>query len=380
MQRQRPGKKSKSSIRRTFERYVLLALTALTLFASLAIIALLPARSRAPAGATRTPAPSAGATAPAATPSLDPNLLALPPGGSVPGSDGIALARAPEPFTFMPERDLDEVRVYTVQQGDTIFGIAQKFNIKPETLFWGNPDINARNLQFLQLGMELRIMPADGVIHLANGQQTLADIAAQYGVDPYDIIFSEYNNLPADIALDTKLPYNTQLVFIGVEGAPIDVGAPVVVEGSGVGGGSVKVSGGPGSCGLTTVHTAGRSVFSLPLSGGYTFMQDFYPGIHNGVDLAGSTGDGVIAADGGTVVFAGLHNGGYGYLVVIDHGNGFQTYYGHLSRVGVRCGAGVSAGQYIGAMGSTGNSTGPHLHFEIQQGGVPVSPHIHLIL
>ncbi|MCZ7546873.1 MAG: M23 family metallopeptidase [Anaerolineae bacterium] len=80
------------------------------------------------------------------------------------------------------------------------------------------------------------------------------------------------------------------------------------------------------------------------------------------------------------MVFAGWHNGGFGNLVVIDHGNGFQTYYGHLSRISVRCTAGVSAGQQVGAVGSTGNSTGPHLHFEIQQNGMPVSPHFHIIL
>jgi murein DD-endopeptidase MepM/ murein hydrolase activator NlpD len=360
----------------------LLVLTALALLASFAIIMLLPAtntlRSR---DASPTPPPTAGEAAgePTSDSAELAPLLDLPAGGAS-DMDDIALARAPEPFTFMPDRERTEVQEYTVQEGDTIFGIAKRFELEPETLFWGNPDIKAQDLQMLRLGMEMRIMPVNGVVHLANGQQTLQSIAARYDVDPYDVIYSEYNSLPPGTTADTKLPYNTMLVIAGAEGEDIDVGAAVMVEGSGVGGGTVRVSGGPGSCGLVTVHTAGRSVFSNPLSGGYTFMQDFYPGIHNGVDLAGSTGDAVIAADGGTVVFAGLHYGGYGYLVVIDHGNGFQTYYAHLSRVGVRCGAGVSAGGYVGAMGSTGNSTGPHLHFEIQQGGVPVSPLIHIIL
>lgn len=387
MQQRTPKISKRGPVRRVFERYILLVLTALVLLVSLALIVLLPGANERDTTTRSTPASTvvaAGSGAPA-TPTQDSGalgpLLELPPGSeSALAAGGIALARAPEPFTFIPERDLDEVRIYQVQAGDTIFGIARKFDLQPETLFWANPDIDPKNLQFLQLGMEMRIMPVDGVIHLTNGQQTLSDVAAKYELDPYDIVFSEYNNLPANIALDAKLPYNTQLVLPGVEGDPIDVGAAVVVEGSGVSGGSVRVSGGAGSCGLIQVHTGGRSVFSNPLAGGYTFMQDFYPGIHNGVDLAGSLGDGVVAADGGTVVFAGWHNGGYGKLVVLDHGNGFQTYYAHLNSISVRCGAGVSAGQRIGSMGNSGNSTGPHLHFEVLQGGVPVSPHIHIIL
>ncbi len=374
-----------NSFLRALRRYNVLILALLVMIAASAIIATLPPRDAATPvpGNVSAPPPADPAAPPPGPPTLDPTiqdrLLQLPASRALPDAESIALARAPEPFTVTLDRKRNTVFTYTVSEGDTIFGIADKFGLAPETLFWGNPG-KTKDLQMLRLGIEINILPVDGVLHVANGQQSLQSIANRYGVDPYDIVFSEYNTLPADIDLEAKLPFNTQLVLAGAEGEALDVAATVMVEGSGVGGGQVRVTGGPGSCGLVTVHTAGRGVFSTPLSGGYTFMQDFYPGIHNGVDLAGSIGDGVIAADGGTVVFAGWHSGGYGKLVVIDHGNGFQSYYAHLSSISVSCGAGVSAGQRIGSMGSTGNSTGAHLHFEIQQGGVPVNPRIHIIL
>jgi murein DD-endopeptidase MepM/ murein hydrolase activator NlpD len=307
-------------------------------------------------------------------------LLALPPGeDDAAGVDRYTLARAPEPFTIVPDRERVTISTYIVSEGDTIFGIADKFGLAPETLFWGNPNKTA-DLQLLRLGLEMNILPVDGALHICTGQQSIESIANRYGVDSYDIIFSEYNDLSADTLPEDNPAFNTALMIPGGEGETLNVAQTFEVQGSGTGGGQVSIGGGAGSCGLTTVHTAGRGVFSLPVAGGYTFMQDFYPGIHNGVDLAGSTGDPIVAADGGTVVFSGRHNGGYGNLVVIDHGNGFQTYYGHLNSISVRCGAGVSAGQTIGGMGTTGNSTGTHLHFEIHQNGVPVSPLIHLVL
>lgn len=359
-------------------RYGALVLSLLILLAALAVILLPPPTIRvARTGDGSISAPATGA---AFTPTLDPTRLApilqLPPDGASAGA-GVRLARRPEPFTIIPDRRPTEVFKYVVQEGDNVIAIANRFNLKPETIFWGNPD-TLRNSPLLRIGMELNILPVDGVLHVTTGQQSIESIANRYGVDPYEIIFSEYNNL-GDATPATAPPANTRLVIPGGEGELPDMSSGVVVEGSGVNGGAVRVTGGAGSCGLVTVHTGGRSVFSPPMSN-YTFFQDFYPGIHNGVDLAADIGTPVYAADSGTVVFAGWHSGGYGNLVVIDHGNGFQTYYGHLSRISVRCAAGVGAGQVIGAVGTTGNSTGPHLHFEIQQNGVPTSPHIHMIL
>jgi len=93
----------------------------------------------------------------------------------------------------------------------------------------------------------------------------------------------------------------------------------------------------------------------------------FYnPNIHPGLDIAGPEGNSVFATDSGVVVYAGWSEYGYGYLIVLDHGTGWQSAYAHLSAVGVGCGQSVAQGTVIGAVGNTGNSTGAHLHFELR--------------
>jgi murein DD-endopeptidase MepM/ murein hydrolase activator NlpD len=94
---------------------------------------------------------------------------------------------------------------------------------------------------------------------------------------------------------------------------------------------------------------------------------------HKGIDIAAGKGNKILAADAGMISFAGW-NGGYGYLVKIDHGGGKETWYGHQSKIAVKVGDTVSKGDVIGYVGSTGNSTGPHLHFEVHQGGGTKNP------
>ena len=95
---------------------------------------------------------------------------------------------------------------------------------------------------------------------------------------------------------------------------------------------------------------------------------------HQGIDIAGSYGSDIVAADGGTVIYAGYNSSGYGNLVKIDHGNGYVTYYGHNSSLCVSVGDKVYQGQVIAKMGSTGRSTGNHCHFEVRVNGTPVNP------
>ena len=131
---------------------------------------------------------------------------------------------------------------------------------------------------------------------------------------------------------------------------------------------------GEGACGNVYEGAVGTGTFVWPTTdhgiSGYTFD----PGVHPAVDISGAEGNSIFATDSGVVVYAGWSDYGYGNLIVIDHGNGWQSAYAHLSAAAVTCGQSVYQGGYIGAMGTTGNSSGPHLHFELIINGVKVNP------
>ena len=104
-------------------------------------------------------------------------------------------------------------------------------------------------------------------------------------------------------------------------------------------------------------------------------MTGHPPPVHNGLDFDGDFGSPIYASDSGVIIYSGWSDRGYGNLIVIDHDGGWQTYYGHLlDNTLLPCGSNVVKGELIASMGSTGNSTGPHLHFELRSGGQPVNP------
>ncbi|MBO8159018.1 M23 family metallopeptidase [Thermosyntropha sp.] len=126
----------------------------------------------------------------------------------------------------------------------------------------------------------------------------------------------------------------------------------------------------------------GTGVYTWPTPGYYSitspFGMRFHPilqtrKLHTGVDIGAPMGANIVAADSGVVIYAG-YNGGYGNMIIVDHGNGMSTLYAHMSRFVVGNGATVTKGQVIGKVGSTGFSTGPHLHFEVRKNGTPVDP------
>lgn len=274
-----------------------------------------------------------------------------------------------DPFTIIPDRPRNEVIEYTVVEGDTIYTIAERYGLQPETIAWSNDRSIIGNLR---PGRVINIMPVDGVYHTVIGSRTIADIAADYSVsDPYVIIDSEFNDL-FGVTPDTVLPSGTQIAIPG--GIAEQISWNPVVEregGDGTSGGNfVSFSvGDPGSCGR--VQNVGGTGWASPISS-YTFIQPF-SSFHTGVDLAAPVGTAVNAANGGVVIFAGWSNWGYGNAIVLSHGP-FTTVYGHLSSINVGCGQVVSAGQVIGGVGSSGNSSGPHLHFEIRYLDVPQNP------
>ncbi len=277
------------------------------------------------------------------------------------------ITRLALPHTIIPERPRVGVFTYTVQAGDTVFGISESFGVTPYTIYWANSETLNDNPHMLQIGMKLHILPIDGVYHTVSEGETLEGIAEEYGVEP-EAINNEWNQLE----WGKPLPAGTRLVIPGGEREFVVWQLPKYTSSGIQGGGNAGLCAGPFSGGVI-----GSGFFAWPVSGrrisGWVFRDPRNPA-HGGVDFGLSTGDPIFAADNGVIVYAGWNTWGYGNLVVIDHGNGWQTWYAHLSQVNVYCGQAVWQGNVIGLGGSTGRSTGPHLHFEIRYEGSVVNP------
>jgi murein DD-endopeptidase MepM/ murein hydrolase activator NlpD len=259
-----------------------------------------------------------------------------------------ALVRESVPFTLVPERPRTEVMVHTIVAGDTLYALAQKYGLRAETLIWANN--MEQNPDLLRLGQKLVVLPINGVYHTVVAKDTIESIAKKYKAKPANIIAYKGNNL------NPKSPTITVGQKLVVPGGS----KPIVQK-------FVRVYSGP----VPANASKGTGRFVWPSSGRIT--QSFKP-YHRAIDIAAWTGAQVKAADSGYVVESGWSDEGYGNYVVIDHRNGFQTLYGHLSRIFVNAGTSVGKGAVIGLMGSTGNSTGPHLHFEMRQRGIQLNP------
>ncbi len=243
------------------------------------------------------------------------------------GADQIAAAR----------QQTGEISVYVVRPGDSLSQIAEMFDVTTNTILWAN---DLRNATDIRPGDTLVILPVAGVRHIVKSGDTLALIAKRYEADADEIL--SYNQLASASAITVGM---TLIVPGG------NVVAPTVSRTTNATGASSASSGG--------------SWLSHPAPG--TLKTQ---GIHgfNAVDFAASVGTSIRAAAAGEVIVSRSSgwNGGYGQYVVIRHSNGAQTLYAHLSRNDVGVGAYVTQGQVIGAMGNTGRSTGPHLHFEVR--------------
>jgi murein DD-endopeptidase MepM/ murein hydrolase activator NlpD len=264
-----------------------------------------------------------------------------------------------------------DVITYTVQTGDSLFSIADQFSLKPETILWGNFETLEDNPHLLSTDQVLNILPTDGVYYQWNEGDSLASVASFFQVESNAIISYPGNNLDltATGSTDPGIETGTWLIVPGGKRAIKDWGPPAISRSNPA---SARYYG-DGYCGSVYEGAIGSGVFIWPTTdrsiSGYN-----YSGIHPAIDIGGSLGNSVFASDSGVVVFAGWSNYGYGYMVVVDHGNGWQTAYAHLSAVAVTCGQSVFQGGYIGALGSTGNSSGPHLHFELVYNGAKPNP------
>lgn len=313
------------------------------------------------------PSTVAAAPIPAVTEAAaeNPQAAAVPAGNTVSVLSLPAIGRDLRLKTIVPERPRYAVDKHTVERGDSVFAIAKGASIKPDTLLWANYDILNDSPDSIRPGQELNIPPTDGILYQWKEDDVLDKVAAQYKAKVEDILDWPGNNLDL-----TNPTFKTgQLVMIpgGWRESKAFV-LPTYTRGKGTGtantGGNACGSGGP----------VGSGGFIFPVANHFLSGNDFYGG-HLGIDLAAGEGTPVYAAAAGVVTrAAGGLNGGYGNVVMIDHGNGFVTVYAHLSQINVSPCQGVGAGTVIGAAGNTGNSFGAHLHFEVRQGGGNINP------
>ncbi|MCC6191390.1 MAG: M23 family metallopeptidase [Anaerolineales bacterium] len=306
---------------------------------------------------TTTPAAVVPLVAPEVTPSLEPLILEVPAASPTP--DGSEIVRKADVHTIIPTRPRYEVETYTVVANDTLFIIASKFNLEPETILWGNPAL-ADNPNILSVGQELNILPINGALRVVQPGDTIEKIAKAFHGTVEEIINFPGNNLDAS---EPQLVEGQSIIIPGGWRDSIVWQLPVVTRTTAGPGGA---SGEPGACSGPFSGPSGTFTFAWPANNHYLSGTDYLPQGHPGVDIAAGLGAPIYASDTGVIVFAGLSYRGYGNLVIIDHGNGWQTAYAHLSQINVACGGAIYQGQVLGLSGSTGNSTGPHLHFEMR--------------
>ena len=285
------------------------------------------------------------------------------------------IPRLAQAHTIIPSRPRLEVVKYTVLEGDTVFGIAEKFGLDPETVLWGNYYVLLDDPHGLKPGQELNILPVNGTYHEWQQGEGLNGISEYYGVKPEDIINYPSNNLDIAIVGDFSNPNiapGTWLIVPGGRREFVSWSAPLGVTRENPAYARVL---GPGACDPISGGAVGFGTFIWPTNDHYLSGFDYTPAAnHWGIDLAGNEGEGVYATDAGVIVYAGWNNYGYGNMILIDHGGGFQSLYAHLSGLNVGCGQSVGQGDVIGAIGNTGNSSGSHLHFEIMTSSYKINP------
>lgn len=250
--------------------------------------------------------------------------------------------------TQISEKPRDQIISYKVQSGDTLSTIAQKFGVSVDSVKWAN-DLKRDSLT---VGQDVKIPPVTGIVHKVREGETVYSIAKKYRTESQQIVNFPFNDF-TDLDTFGLTPGQTLFVPDGIIEAeqPKYVAQQMFAQ---------VVSG-----------VRGSSSFIWPTTGIVTQYPIWY---HMAVDIANSAAPAVIAADTGTVIYAACIQYGYGCHVIIDHGNGYKSLYGHLQRIDVSSGQAVSKGTQLGQMGSTGRSTGTHLHFEIRSGETLLNP------
>jgi len=271
--------------------------------------------------------------------------------GTALASGGSAMMKPEITETIDTPKPRENTIIYIVATQDTIFDIAEQFNVSVNTILWANK-LSSRSI--IRPGDKLKILPVTGIEHVVSKGDTIGSIADKYKISQKDIL--EINQMGGS---DTILAGQ---VLIIPDGQPLYT-PPVVPRRS-------YVATTPPAQNITT----SGDLFWPTICRRIT--QYFKGWRHTGIDVACASGSNIYAAEEGTVTKAGWNAGGYGNRIIIRHPDGSQTLYGHLKTGGilVEVGEYVKKGQVIGKEGSTGRSTGPHLHFEVIENGSRINP------
>lgn len=280
------------------------------------------------------------------------------------------IVRATNLRTVVPPRPRVDVITYTVQKGDSLFSIADQFGIKPETLLWGNFEVLKDNPHLVKAGQVLNILPVNGTYYQWHQGDTLDQIAKFFKTDKEKILTYPGNRFDLTQGDNPSIAVGQWLIIPDGKRELKDWGPPAISRNNPA---SARYYG-EGHCGSVYTGAVGNGTFVWPTVAHSISGYSYVPGVHPAIDIAGAEGAPVYATDSGVVVYSGWSNYGYGYLLVIDHGNGWQSAYAHLSAIGVGCGQSVFQGGSIGAVGNTGYSFGSHLHFELVYGGAKLNP------
>lgn len=248
-----------------------------------------------------------------------------------------------------------KIENYVVKPGDTPGGIVERFGIKLTTLYWAN---NLSAYSYIRVGQELKIPPVDGVIYTVRKGDTVAKLATTYRSESEKII--SYNRLGANEKLSTGM------ILVIPNGKPPPPPPPIR---------SAPVK---NLIASPTANQLPGGKLLWPLLGTATnngrYITQYFRWLHTGVDIDGDYSNPVVSSDAGLVQLVNYGRTGYGLQVVIDHENGIKTRYAHLSKILVEAGQRVERGQQVGVVGTTGRSTGTHIHYEVFVNGRRVNP------
>lgn len=262
--------------------------------------------------------------------------------------------------------DLCDPIEYVVEEGDVLSSIARRFGVSMDTIVWENDITNPHQLR---PGTKLSILPVSGITHEIQASDTVVKIAKKYGIDEEKLCKQNQIEIDAELIAGSKIIIPgakkaiTTSTFIAsrAPGTYASYKPPTVIDGA-----IILANGASDKNGTWMIK---------PTSGEYT---NYFRSGHWAVDIADASRPVIHAAANGTVVKAQCGwNGGYGCVIVVDHSDGFQTLYAHLSELGVTVGESVIQGGEIGTMGNTGRvygKTGIHLHFEVVDNGIKKNP------